>query len=68
MKVLNLNIALYQVVCGELDMECYTPESTLRKVSDPNNLYIPVNRHFSKRGASLVADQIYEILSEDMVR
>jgi len=67
-KIFNDNIILFQDLCAELDMECHTPESTLQKVSDPEDLYIPVNRHFSKLGASLVADQIYEILSNDAIR
>ena len=67
-EIFNENIILFQDLCAELDLECHTPESTFQKVSDPNDLYIPVNRHFSKLGASLVADQIYQILSSYAVR
>ena len=67
-NILDHNTSLFQDLCAEIAIECHTPESTFQKVSDPRDLYIPVNRHFSKLGASLVADQIYEILSNDTSR
>ena len=59
------NTDLYRRICGELDMECFTAEDSLQKVADPSDFYIPLDGHFSKLGSSLVADQIYTILTNE---
>jgi len=64
-EALKHNIALYRLVCSEVGLECYTPERILSTVSDPRELYIPVNRHLSKLGAKAVADHLFQILSEN---
>lgn len=61
---LEHNIGVYRSVCGELDLECYTPEKLLKKTPNTADLYIPRDGHFSKLGARRVADEIYEILSQ----
>ena len=59
---LEHNIGVYMGVCGELNLECYTPERLLKETADTADLYIPRDGHFSKLGARKVADEIYEIL------
>ena len=59
------NIDLFHKLCEELAMRCFSTASIAAKVSDPADLYLPTDRHFTKLGARLVADQFYEILSGD---
>lgn len=59
----NQNIMLFHDICGLLVMPCFTTASIVESVPDPSELYSLTDGHFSKRGASLVADQIYGILS-----
>lgn len=64
-ELFDQNIELYHELCDELAMGCFTTEKIVGKVSDPSELYLRTDGHFSKRGASLVADHIYEILSRN---
>ena len=59
------NITLFLKLCDEFNVRCTTPERFIQNVSDPADLYIPNDGHFSKLGASLFADEIVEMLGVD---
>lgn len=56
------NIALYRDTCKDLKLQCITMDSILDQQSDPSKLYIIDDGHFSEFGASLVVNQIFELL------
>jgi lysophospholipase L1-like esterase len=63
---LEHNIGVYLDICGELNLECYTPEKLLKETPNTADLYIPLDVHFSKTGARRVAEEIYDILGNQV--
>lgn len=56
------NTQIYRKSCADLEIRCLTLDSVVQRVSDPRELFIERDGHFTELGARLVAEQIYKDL------
>ena len=61
-RIFEQNSRLYESLCDELAMRCLTLEPALAQAPDPEDFFIERDGHFTRLGAELVANQIYDDL------
>ncbi len=60
-KTLSTNVMRFQESCVELNLQCFSMLDIIHNIETPLEYYLREDRHFSKKGASAVADHLYQI-------